>query len=218
MLDQIKCNFLWASFAYLYFLRPCKRRNFWTFCFREFRNISVIEIRKFFGNISFFELAKILWKKFGNKFGNENSEINLNIIQICTSNTKLSNKNTQKFSRLWKIENSKFSEHYKKMTLKSNFENHKKLFPTRTFKFKFRMQGLNIFVIEWTRTGYRLWHHFRLVLRWDLNPRSKALHSVIVIGFLIKIWIESIILQLLICNFNAKFLIHSKLLKLAVLC
>ncbi len=42
----------------------------------------------------FFELTKILQKKFGNKFGNENSEINLYIIQICTSNTKLSNKTT----------------------------------------------------------------------------------------------------------------------------
>jgi hypothetical protein len=51
------------------------------------------------------------------------------------------------FLRLRKIENSEFSKHYKKMTLKSNFE---KLvatqIPTRTFKFKFKMQGLNLFI------------------------------------------------------------------------
>jgi len=34
------------------------------------------------------------------------------------------------FLRLRKIENSEFSEHYKKMTLKLNFKNRKKLVPT----------------------------------------------------------------------------------------
>jgi hypothetical protein len=51
-----------------------------------------------FGNFSeisgFFELAKILQRKVWKKFGNKNSEINSNIIQIYTSNTKLSNKTT----------------------------------------------------------------------------------------------------------------------------
>jgi len=60
----------------------------------EFRNCSVLKIQKFFGKTWFFGFAKISQKNFGNKFGNENSEINLNIIQICMSNTKLSNKTT----------------------------------------------------------------------------------------------------------------------------
>jgi len=49
------------------------------------------------------------------------------------------------FSRFWKIENSKFSK--QKMTLKSNFDIHKKLvptwIPTWTFEFKFGMQGFS---------------------------------------------------------------------------
>jgi len=47
---------------------------------------------------------------------------------------------------------------------------------------------------------------------------SKALRSIMAIGFFIKIWFESIILQLLKSNFKAIFLIHLKLSKLAVFC
>ncbi len=46
--------------------------------------------------------------------------------------------------------------------------------------------------------------------------RNEALHCIIVIGFLIKIWIELIILQLLKSDFKVIFLIHSKLSKLGV--
>jgi len=52
------------------------------------------------------------------------------------------------FSKFRKIENSEFSKHYKKMTLKLNFKNCEKLvpsrIPTQKFQFKFGMQGLNL--------------------------------------------------------------------------
>jgi len=51
------------------------------------------------------------------------------------------------FLRLQKNENSKFSKHFEKMTLKLYFENCEKRVPTRiptwTFEFKFGMQSLN---------------------------------------------------------------------------
>ena len=46
----------------------------------------------FWKNLVFSVSRKFSEKKFGNKFGNENSGINLKIIPICMSNTKLSNK------------------------------------------------------------------------------------------------------------------------------
>jgi len=64
------------------------------FVFANFRIVWLSKFKIFLEISVFFELAKILRKRIGNKFGNENSEINLNIIQICTSNTKLSNKTT----------------------------------------------------------------------------------------------------------------------------
>ena len=64
------------------------------------------------------------------------------------------------FSRLQKIKNFEFSEHYEKMTLKSNFENGEKLapagIPNRTFEFKFGMQGL-IHKVDKHRVSKREW-------------------------------------------------------------
>jgi len=96
-------------------------RIFRTFHFHEFWNSSVFEVWKFFGNIRSF------WTR------ENSSEISSKIISCFW---------VKKFGKSCSIPN------FPKMTLKSNFGNHKKLGPTRKptpmFGLKFGMQGLNI--------------------------------------------------------------------------
>jgi len=117
-----------------------KDRIFRTFHFCEFQNGLVIKVQKFFGNIRFFQTRKKISKIVPPVFGSKNPVLRQ---KQGFWGQKQGFPNIQ---NLWNIRNwfySKLSKNYEKMTLKLNFKNCEKLVPTRTFEFKFGMQGLN---------------------------------------------------------------------------
>jgi len=88
-----------------------------------------------FGNIRFFLNSQ--------KFRKNSSEISLGQNPVSE---KQGFPNIPNLRNIWNLLYSELSENYENMTLKLNFENCKKLvptqIPTRTFEFKFGMQGL----------------------------------------------------------------------------
>jgi len=106
-------------------------------------SLGIVRLPKFrnFSEISrLFELAKILRKFCENSWE----------ISSCLGLKTLFLRQKQGFPNipnLRDIQNlfySKLFKNYKKITLKSNFRNCEKLFPTQTFEFKFGLQGLTI--------------------------------------------------------------------------
>jgi len=119
-------------------IRLCVRRKFLNFLFpRVSEKFVFSKFRNFLEITVFFELAKILQKKFGKKYGN-------NFLFFGQKTLFLGQKVWKKFGKVQKkrfpnIRNlrkfrklfySKLSKNYEKMTLNSNFENREKLIPT----------------------------------------------------------------------------------------
>ncbi len=113
------------------------------FVFASFGIVQLLKFGNFSEISSLFELAKILQKQFGHKFTN-----NFLFFEAKTGvfGSKQGFPNIPKFQKVQNLFYSRLSKNYKKMMLKPNFGNCKKLvptqIPTRTFEFKLGMQGL----------------------------------------------------------------------------
>jgi len=106
------------------------------FIFVSFRIVPFSKFRNFSGKPGFSEFAKILQKKFGNKFGSK--PLFLRQKQGFWGQKQGFPNNPN----LWNIQNllySKFSENYEKMMSNLNFYFCKKLVPTWIFEFEFGM-------------------------------------------------------------------------------
>jgi len=126
-------------------VRPCERRKFLNFSFSRVSELFGYRSWEFFWKNPFFsEFAKILWKKFGNKFGSKTLDLEAKTGVLCQKQGFLKIPNLQNIQNLFY---SEFSKNYEKMMLKLNFYFHEKLVPTQIptwiFEFKFGMQGLS---------------------------------------------------------------------------